>query len=87
MEAAQLLSIPGTESPLEISLVRGTRGHKRLIINNYLNSELSDSGDTFLMLGFFLLEEGISVICGAAVSGGSRVFMSSMYEYNTTSHT
>ena len=39
------------------------------------------------MLEIRLLEEGGSGICGAAVAGGATIFMSSMDERNTSSHT
>ena len=69
---------PDVESPSEMSLVVGTRGKQGLILNNYPNSELSDSGDTVSLLKIRLLEEGGSVICGAAVDGGASFCMSYM---------
>ena len=69
-----------------MSLVGGTRGQQGLIINNYPNRELTDSGDTDYLLESCLLEEGGSGICGSAVAGRARFFLSSMDECNTASH-
>ena len=54
------------------------RGRHGLTIDNYPNSELSDSGNTGPLLEIRLLEEGGSVICGAAVDGGASFCMSYM---------
>ena len=75
------------ESPSELSLLGGTRGKHGLTINNYLNRELAESGDTGPLLEIRLLEEGGSRICGSAVDGGARFCMSYMDERNTASHT
>ena len=64
----------------------GTRGKKDLIINNYPNSKLDESGDTGLLLEIRLLEEGGSGICGAELASGERFCISYMDECNTASH-
>ena len=87
MEADQSFFRPGVESPSEMSLVRGTRRKKVLILNNSQNSELSDSGNTGPLLNICLLEEGESGLFGATVAGGARFFMSYMDECSTPSHT
>ena len=66
------------ESPLEISLVGGTRGYHELTMNNSPNSNLYNSGDTGPLLEIRLLEEGGIGICGAIVDGEASVCMSSM---------
>ena len=70
-----MLFMPGVESPSKMSLVGGTRGKKELIINNYPNSDISDGGDTGLLLGINLLEDDGSGICGATVAGRERFCM------------
>ena len=71
------------ESPLEMSLVGGTRGQNGLTINISPNRELADSGDTSPLLEIRLLEEGGSVICVSAVADMARFFKSYMDECNT----
>ena len=70
-----MLFMPGVESPSKMSLVGGTRGQKELVINNYLNSDIYDGGDTGLLLGINLLEDDGSGICGATVAGRERFCM------------
>ena len=82
-----MLFRPYLESPSEMSLVGGTRGHKSLIINNSPDIKLSVSRDTGLVLKISLLGEGGSGIFGAAVAGRARFCMSSMHECNTAVHT
>ena len=70
MDAAQSLFRLDVGSPLEMSLVEGTRRQHGLTINNSPNSELEGSGYTGPLLEVCLLEEGGSGICGAAVDVG-----------------
>ena len=78
---------PEAESPSELSLFGGTKGKHGLTIYNSPNIELSDSGDAGPLLDIRFLEEGGRGICGSAVTGGARFFMSSMNECRTASHT
>ena len=65
----------------------GNRGKYGLTIDNPPNSEISDSGDTGLLLEIRFLEEGGRGICGSAVAIRAIFCMSYMDEYNTASHT
>ena len=46
LEADRSLFRPDVDSPLEQSLLVGTRGRHGLTMDNYTNSELANSGDT-----------------------------------------
>ena len=78
---------PDAGSPSELSLVGGRRGSHGLTINNSPNSDLSDSGETGLLLEIRILEEGERRICGAAVAGGAMFCMSYMGECNIALYT
>ena len=77
-EADRLLFSTGADYPLDMSLVVVIRMKKVLIINNYPNSKLAGSGDTGSLLEIHFLEEDVSGICGAAVAGRERFFISSI---------
>ena len=55
-----------------MSLVGVTKGPKGLIINNFPNNNLADSGNTGSLLEICLLEEGGSGICGSVVAVWER---------------
>ena len=75
MDAAQSLFRLDMGSPLEMSLVEGTRRQHGLTINNSPNSELCDSRETGTLLEICLMEEGGSGICGAAMADRERFCM------------
>ena len=65
----------------------GTRVSHGLTIDNSLDSEIADSGNTGPLLEIRFLEEVGRGICGSEVAGGAKFFISSMDECNTNSHT